>query len=86
MEGLMGSYDGYVYPEWSGLNDDDKSLSVEDALKHAINSVRYIWRESGEQRASKEVLARHITGSECISLLFALEGAIRMLPPAQPPA
>lgn len=70
----MSGYDGHVYPDWSGLNDDDQTLDLEASLKHAISTVRYVWKD--DSRASREVLARHITGSECISLLYALEGSM----------
>lgn len=74
------SYDGYIYPEWSGLNDNDASMRLEDALKHAIQTVRHVWKDP--TRESREVMARHITGSECISLLFALERALASHDPA----
>lgn len=77
VEGLSGSHDGYIYPKHSGLNDRDSSLSVDDALRSAISTVRYVWRDSGDARKSGEVLARLITGSECITLLYALEAALR---------
>lgn len=68
----------YVYPEWSGLNQVDESLTLEEYLESALSIMRNVWLEN-EQRKSPTHLARLITGSECILVIGALETLKREL-------
>ena len=78
----MSGHDGFIYPEWSGLNDSGWPVPPE-AIASAIETIRYVWRD--DSRQSREMLARLITGSECITVLYALEGAMRALSPSPNP-